>query len=460
MEFEQSALMFEVNQILAGGPLPVQNVLSAEILVNTTNVTVNPLKILSVDLKRNYLDSYSDEMIIEMTVPAGLYSKQVYPYKNNLDISLTYTPLNETGDAIDTSLPPQSETFTATLIDTGSPAMEQNGFNAPTQFNLDITNMTTVKFQLVNKSLEQMRMIDVGQIFRGATVDDAIKTVLTQASQTTTVNGQRTVQGVTMAKSNNPTARTHIVIPHGVKLTDVPEYIQKYAGGVYNGGMGYYLQGNQWHVYSALDTTKFNQSQNTLTIINLPQNKFTNVERTYRQSGGNLVVLATGNVKFRDPSNQHQLNSGNGTRFTDASLIMGNFTQGGDNKALASRGANNNEFVGVQRPNGNNKVHRSENPINANSLDEYAKLSRAMGQVITMEWQHSNPQLITPGLPVQILYLDEDQIQTLTGIVVGAHHYTHQMGQGFAVMRYGTTTALSIFVQPSDQSSTTPNSTP
>jgi hypothetical protein len=154
MEFEQSALMFEVNQILAGGPLPVQNVLSAEILVNTTNVTVNPLKILSVDLKRNYLDSYSDEMIIEMTVPAGLYSKQVYPYKNNLDISLTYTPLNETGDAIDTSLSPQSETFTATLIDTGSPAMEQNGFNAPTQFNLDITNMTTVKFQLVNKSLE------------------------------------------------------------------------------------------------------------------------------------------------------------------------------------------------------------------------------------------------------------------------------------------------------------------
>jgi hypothetical protein len=136
----------------------------------------------------------------------------------------------------------------------------------------------------------------VGQIFRGATVDDAIKTVLTQASQTTTVNGQRTVQGVTMAKSNNPTARTHIVIPHGVKLTDVPQYIQKYAGGVYNGGMGYYLQGNQWHVYSALDTTKFNQSQNTLTIINLPQNKFTNVERTYRQSGGNLVVLATGNV--------------------------------------------------------------------------------------------------------------------------------------------------------------------
>jgi hypothetical protein len=460
LEFEQSALMFEVNQILAGGPLPVQNTVTAEIIVNTTGVTVSPMKVLSVDTKRNYLDSYSDEVIIEMAIPAGLYSKQIYPYKNNIDISLTLTPINETGDATNTSLAPQSETYTATLVDTGSPVMEQNGFNAPTQYNLDLTNMTTVKFQLVNKALDQMRMMDVGQIFRSCTVDDAIKTVLTQASQTTTVNGQRTVQGVTMQQSSNQTAREHIVIPHGVTLVDVPQYIQKYCGGVYNAGMGYYLQGNQWHVYPALDTTKFNTSQNTLTVINVPQNKLTNVERTYRQSGGQLVVLATGEVKFRDPSNQHQLNLGNGIRFSDASKMMEGFATLGDNKALASRGALNNEFVGLQRPNGNNNAHRSSNPITANPLEEYSKLARAMGSVIQMAWQHSNPDLITPGLPVQILYLDEDQIQTLYGIVVGAHHYTHQMGQGFAVMRYGTITTLAIFIQPSDQSSTASNSTP
>lgn len=459
MEFEQSALMFEVNQILNDGPKPVQNNLSAEILVNTTGITVSPMKIMSVDLKRDFLDAYSDVLIVEMAISAGQYSKQIYPYKNNIDITLTYTPLNETGDATNTSIAPQSETYTATLIDTGSPVMEQNGFNAPTQYNLDLSNMIMAKFQLVNKALEQMRMIEVGQIFRGATVDDVIKTMLTQASQTTTVNGQRTVQGVTMVKSSNPTPREHIVIPHGVKLTDVPQYIQKYCGGVYAAGMGYYLQGNQWHVYPALDTTRFNTTQGTLTIINLPQNKFTNVERTYYQPGGNLVVMATGNVKFRDPSNQHQLNSGNGIRFSDASKFMDGFTTLGDNKALASRGATNNEFVGFQRPNGNNNVARSTNPITTNSLEEYSKLARAMGSVIQLEWQHSNPDLITPGLPTTILYLDEDQIQSITGVIVGAHHYTHLMGQGFSAMRYGTVTTLAVFIQPADQSSST-NSTP
>lgn len=459
MDFEQSALMFEVNQVLNDGPKPVQYSLSAEILVNTTGVVVNPLKIMSVDLKRNYLDEYSDVLIVEMAIPAGQYSKLIYPYKNNIDITLTYTPLNETGDATNTALQPKAETFTATLVDTGSPALEQNGFNTPTQHNLDLTNLTMAKFQLVNKALEQMRMIEVGQIFRGATVDDVIKTVLTNASQATQVDGQRTVQGVTMHKSSNQTAREHIVIPHGVKLVDVPQYIQKYCGGVYNAGMGYYLQGNQWHVYPALDTTRFNTSQNTLTIINLPQNKFSNVERTYQQRGSSLYVLATGNVKFRDPSNQHQLNRGNGIRFSDASKFMGDFITTGANKALASRGGNNNEFVGFQRPNGNNNVARSSNPITSNSLEEYSKLARAMGSVIQLEWQHSNPDLILPGLPTTILYLDEDLIQEITGVVVGVHHYTHLMGQGFSAMRYGTVTTLAVFIQPADQSGST-NSTP
>jgi hypothetical protein len=457
MEFEQSGLQLEVNAIMNQGAKPVQFQVNCHIIVNTTNTTITPLKVLNIDIERNYLDGYSDNIMLEVSLPSGLYSKQIYPYKNNIDVALVLTPMMETGDTVDTTDAPQSETYTATLLDTGSPAMEQNGFNAPSQYNMDLTGQTTVHFQLVNKALDQMRMMDVGQVFRGATVDNAIKTLLTNASQTTTVNGQRTVQGVTMQKSANTQARTHIVIPHGVKLVDAAKYIQKYAGGVYNGGMGCYLQGNQWHVYSAMDTTRFNTSQNTLTIINLPKNKYTNVERTYRVAGGQLVVLATGNVKFRDPSNAKQQNLGNGLRFSDATKFMGNFVQLGDNKALASRGANNNEFIGLQRPSGNNNVHRSDNPINANSLEEYSKLSRAMGSVIQMEWQHSNPLLITPGLPTQVMYLDEDSIQTINGVVVGAHHFMQMIGTNFSAAKYATSTVLSIFVQPADQSnSTTP----
>ncbi|WP_233874790.1 hypothetical protein [Paraburkholderia adhaesiva] len=255
-----------------------------------------------------------------------------------------------------------------------------------------------------------------------------------------------------MIASANQAVREHIVIPHGVRLVDVPQHIQKNCGGVYNAGMGYFLQGNQWYVYPSLDTTRFNSAPATLTVINVPSNKFAQVERTWRQSGTNLMVMATGSVKFRDPSNHAQLNLGNGVRFSDASKFMDGFVTVTDNRALASRGAINNEFIGTARPNGNNNVHVSRNPVNANALEEYSKLSRAMGSSITMEWENSDPDLIVPGMPAEVLSLQNEQIQTLTGVVIGAQHYTQMRGHGAGASRYVTTTHLNIFLQPQDQS--------
>lgn len=463
VEFEQSALMVDVDQIINGGANPVQFTVGASLLVTAINTVVTPLKVTGIDLRRDYLNRYSDELVITTEILAGQYSNLVYPYKNAIDLTLMRTPLMEVGDTPDASSTVQSERFTATLLDEGSPLLEQNAPFSPTQPNLDLTGPMTVQFQLVNKALEQMRMMDVGQVFRGCTVDDAIRTVLTKASQTTTVDGQRTVQGVSMIPSANPTPREHIVIPHGVRLVDVPQHIQKHCGGVYNAGMGYFLQGNQWYVWPALDTTRFNSATATLTVINVPANKFPQVERTYRQSGTNLMVMATGSVKFRDPSNHAQLNLGNGVRFSDASKFMDGFVSVSENRALASRGSVNNEFIGTSRPNGNNNVHVSGSPVNANSLEEYSKLARAMGASITMEWENSSPDLIVPGMPAQVLCLQNEQIQTLVGVVIGAQHYTQMRGQGFSASRYITTTHLNIFLQPQDQTgnaSATPASTP
>ncbi|WP_144106596.1 hypothetical protein [Paraburkholderia sp. BCC1886] len=462
MEFEQSALMLQVNQILQSGPNPVNHTVSASVSVTSTNMVVTPLKVTGVDLMRNYLDSYSDELIVELQFSGGTYLKYVYPYKNAIDITLTWTPLMEGSDAVDPNGTPTSETFTATLIDKGNDLVEQNGANSSATSDQDLTNIKSVHFQLVNKALDQMRMISASYgVIRSATVDDAIKLVLTTASQATTVNGTQTVQGVTMTPSNNQTARDHIVVPHGMKLVDLPQYIQKNCGGVYSASMGYFLQGTQWHVYPALDTTRFNTTTSgTLTVINVPQNKFPHVERTYLQSGNSLTVMATGQVKFRDPSNAQQLNEGNGIRFADATKFMqGGFAAVSNNSALASRGTNNSEFMAVARPSGNNNAHLSPTRITANALEEYSQLSRAVGSIITMEWQNSQPSLILPGMPAEILYLADDAITTLTGVVCGAHHVTQLRGQGISAARYNTSTVLNIFIQP-QVTPTAANSTP
>lgn len=446
MEIEQSSLYREIDAIINSSNKPVHYFWSAEIHVN--GETYKPLKLLSIDFVEDFEAKYADEIFVELAISGGTYAKRLYPFQDQIDITLFRNPLNEQGDTIDTSAVLQTERYTAQLIDMGNPLLESNGMNTASEEAMNLTNIFNVTFQLVNKSLEQLRMMSVGGIYRNTTAEDVIKGVLTAESKKVKVEGGRLPKGVDMVPASNQTKRDHVIIPHGVKLVDLPEYIHRKCGGVYNSGMGYYLQGDYWYIYPCYDTTRFNAASHTLTVINVPANKFPQIERTYREDGSNLVIMATGDVSFSDDSDTQQLNYGNGTRFADADKFMEGFTVTKGNKTIASRGSNNSEFVAIERLNGNNNVHLSSNPINANAMVEYSKLARRQGSVLSLVWENSLPNLIFPGMPVKMLYLEDDDIKTVTGVALKAHHYVQSKGQGMTDARHVCRTMLAVFVQP------------
>ena len=158
-------------------------------------------------------------------------------------------------------------------------------------------------------------------------------------------------------------------------------------------------------------------------------------------------MLATGEVKLKDDSEEQQLNLGNGVRFADANNFMTGFVDTVDNKAVASRGSNNSEFISVPRLNGNNNVQMSSNPITANPFMEYSKLARRQGNMITLAWENSQPSLIYPGMPVKIMYMDDDDIVTVYGILLKAHSFVQTKGQGMTDNRHLIQTSMSIFIK-------------
>lgn len=453
MELEQSGLYQEVQAITAS-PNPVHFAWSAIIHLNATSVDLTPMKLVSHDIDADFEANYSDQTIVRLLVPAGKYTFQIYPNQSNLDISITKQPLMETGDTTDTTQPFQTERFTATLIDKGDPSVQGNGQNSISEDDLDRTNLIEVDFQLVNKALEQIRMKTVGNIFRYTTPEDVIKGVLTMESTNVLINNVQAVQGVEMVDADNTTQRDHLVIPHGTKLVNLPKYVHEKCGGVYGAGIGYYLQNGMWYVYPCYDPTRFAQAAQTMTVIIIPENKYPNMERTYRQEGTNLVVLATGKVKTKDSSDSKQLTHGNGVRFADATMFMEGFSTTTNNKALAARGATNSEFVSVQRPNGLNNVQVSPNRITANPYLEYSTLAKRNGGVMGLVWEHSDPSLIVPGMLVRILYLSDDQIQQRYGVILKAHHSVQMAAPGLTVARHVQRSILSVFTQNTDGETT------
>lgn len=452
MDFEDSSLYNEV-QAIQNSDEKSQFTWRVQLHIGVTDYDV--YKATEIDELCDFEVNFAKEMMVTVQIPGGMYAYDIYPNKNNIEMTLFKYPLLESGDASDDDSPVQSERYKAILKDTGDPVMEANGMNHPTREALDLTNIIPAQFQLIEQSVEQLRLMTVGGIYRGAKVADVIKSILTTESAKIDVPQEHEVQGVDMIKASNDKIRDHIIIPHGMPLVAVPEYIHQHCGGVYNTGMGYFFQDDYWFVYPCYDTTRFDTAHSTITVINVPKNKFVGTERSFRQDGDNLVVMATGDVKFRNDSNKQQLTGGNGVRFADADNFLTGFITTKNNKAIASRASNNSEFTSVTRDDGLNNVRMSDNPITSNPYVEYSKLARRNGGVFAFTWENSDPSLIKPGTMVKIMYLQEDDIVEIFGVLLKVASYHHLLGTGQTATRYRTNTMLSIFVQPPDPQAST-----
>lgn len=444
MEIEQSSLFREIREIINSPAKPVRFRYAAHFHVGDQKFIA--LKVVSVDYIDDYENNYATEIMAEISLPLGTYTYQIYPAQDNLDITLFRFPINESGSSDNNDLPVQAERYTALLRDTGNPAIESNHHNEPTEKTLNLTGLATKEYQLISKSVEQLRMIEVGQTFRNVTPEDAVKSILTIESARIQVDDEFMPKGVDMVPAPTVKKRDHIIIPPR-RLVTLPQYIHEHCGGIYSAGLGYYYLNNFWYLYPCYDPTRFKQATRTMTIINLPENKFPNVERTYRKDGDNCVVLATGEVRFQDDSNVMQLNQGNGTRFVDANNVMSGFAVTKDNKATIGRGGNNSEFIAVPRENGNNFVRSSDKAVTANPLLEYSKLAQREGAIFSFVWENADRSILFPGMMTKILYLKDGNIEELDGVLLKCHGFDHLDGVGATAERYQCRAVLSLFVK-------------
>lgn len=444
MDIDSTGLMAEVKTISAL-PKPMPYTLSAVIHVVDKRISISSLKVISLDLDRDYEAAYADTMIIELLLPSGEFDNQIQPFASNLDITLYRTAMFAENPSYVVTNGLISERYTAVLIDKGNEMIEGNYGGTPSQRAADLIDMTRAQFQLIEKTLEQVSMASAGLTCRNSTVGDALRAVMTTESTRMSISAERYIKGTYMVPGSNTEVREHVIVPQGIPVTLLPHYFQTECGGVYSAGMGYYLQGLYWYIWPSFDTTRFATKVKTLTIIRLPPKRFAGLERTWRQSGSNTVILANSDAQYVSDSDSQQLTLGSGARFADASKMMESFTETADNKTVASRADNNSEFVTAPRGNGNNKVTVSA--ITANQMVEFSKLARRTGAVMAFEWQNSVPDLIVPGMPVRILHLVGTETKELQGVLLKAFHYTRMNGEGMMSEKHITNSMLSVFLR-------------
>lgn len=426
MELTASPLSYELNLINA--TTEWGRYYSYEAHITTENEDIDVMKVISMDWIRDYRNACADEVLIQFAMPSGTYLKRVIPFKENLKMTVVKTPIGAR-PADDPRIITTQE-FRAFLVNHNQSDMLGANPQTASEEAANLTGMEIVTFQLQDLPYEQQRSEMVGGIFRDTTPYDLLISLLFKSIQELDTDVPSAVLGVTSVEPNNKVKRSHILIPHGVPLTELAHLLQTQHGGVYSTGCGCYLQRGYWYVWPLYDNTRFDTAEKTTTFIILPDPRFKGTEKTYRATERHLTAVITGGVSMVDASEGSLLNDGNAVRFADSNAMMESFVEKDGNKAVAKRNLNNNEYVGVKRRTDSNMSRVQPGLSKSNVYQESSKLAARSGAFIRMVWENSDPDWLTPDMQCEVGFTVEGAPVFINGIVVHVHAYSALAGTG------------------------------
>lgn len=408
------------------------------------NKYVEAYKVIDIDILRDYGVSFADKTVIELALPAGTFLKDILPYKEDLKIELTNHPLStQFGRKKNSTI--TVKTYRATLIQTESP--ETASSNPLAKLSAEAINqmgIRRVQFQLQDIAMEQLRLIQMGTIVRQATPTALVKGLITQGSRLINVADEHAIKGVTMVEADNDEVQQHSIIPHGTRLVDIPDMVQNKLCGIYSSGLGFYLQDSMWYLWPLYNLARFDSNARKVTIILIPEDRFPGLEKTYRTTANQLIILITGGSNHFDDTEAQLTNHGNGVRYADNRKLLEGFGKVKGNKVVAHRSNNGSEFVGVERASGLNHVATVKSSNNI--YRETSALAARKGSKMLAIWQNSNPDLITPAMACQVIFERNGLPVTLAATIVGTHTYVSTVDGTLNNQRHLTNTALSLFV--------------
>lgn len=443
MNIEESSLWDSVGRVINSPSKPIHRYW--ELSIHADGKVISPIKLLNIDRLRDFENNISAVIMVDVELLLGDFTYDVFPFQDGLEITLYGNPLLEAGAIPDENQSMTVERFIAYLVSKDNPILNNSRRNPPTREVLNTTGTITATFQLVSKAVEQMRMRLYGNNFRDCTMEEVLRLVMSNESKKISVDKQFLPKGVDIVPLADTSKVRQICIKQGVPLADVPNYLHLLQGGIYSSGLGYFYEKDYWYIYPCFDTTRFQKSERTLTVICVPANKLPQVERTYLENGNSLTIIATGDIRHVDDSTKLQLNAGNGVMFADASKMADEMGVASDNKLIAARAKVANDFIAVPRDDGNNYVPVAKNVVTANPLIEFSKLAKREGGLFTLVWDNSFAELVYPGMSTKIIYLEEDDVKEMYGVLNKVHEYTELVGQGMTTNRHMTRSMVSIF---------------
>ena len=419
-------------------------------MVHTVKEDIQISKLLYVDTVRDYVENIGDVIFVQFIVPLGDYVKRIYPYRDNLEFSIKkVSPTKEDKPVI--------YRYKAIFLESENRQASDSEVNSMSHEVLNISDIVEVKFQLLDVSLELLRIATVSGIFMNQSREDLIHSILYSVSSDFKIKGKKAIDGIDIFPPDNKGKITQMVIKDGTEIHTVPNIVHARFGGLYASGLGTYFQIynnlKYWFVYPIGNVDRFKGKEDKMIFYAIPDKRLNQTEKTYRKESGTTHVIVTGAKIFSHNSEISYMNNGVGYRSSDADAFMKKPVEMTEDGPKALRNRLNTEHISKDRSDNLNyaPVSRGQNNslgIMANQFLEYSKVNLRRLTRVEFIWENSDASLIYPGMPCKYVFTHADKSVELKGVIVGVHDTISVTGSKFTSEIYRNHASVTILVEP------------
>lgn len=398
------------------------------------------IAVTSLTERHLYIDNLFEDNLITVAMEPSQYTEMILIGHESLSLKLLQRPYSGMGEVYE-------RTFHAVIVSHQDAKRDGNITDVTGVNALDLTSLSIITFQLITSASFDLRLRELGAIYPNATAVDVLRHYLASVRLEDRLSQKSYVSAVNVEPGASDRVFKSIKIPEGTRFMAFPDYLQKNYG-VYGQGLGCFLRGQRWYVFSPFNVVKRDTDTRRLVVFNAPPGSYRELPNNFHLIGNTVTVIATGETKHRRYSDEDALNGGTGVRFASMDSIQGKgSTDNPDEDPTRTPEEYITEYRGVNYNNGNQNTVTVGGRLTDNPLDLASRMAARGGEVVDVMWLHGSLMPLRPGMPVTFYYGDNGQVKNKTGTLITAECMSSIPAGGFVEPEHRTTVRLVLFLK-------------
>lgn len=419
----------------------------------------------SILIVRDYKNNMADYIEIQLSMHLGTYVYDVYPYLENIELTLiTYKQLHQGKKPFS-----RKERYKAVYM------LDKND-KIPTTSNQSKEDMNqnlpiVITLQLLDRSAETVRVKTtqgnfgkkINPMNKDMGLKSFIKSIVSEEVNKILIENQPPIDSISIEEPDNIEQLASVTIPSGTRIVELPELLQEKNIGIFNAGIGNYIQTfgldpftykKTFFVYSLYDGMKYEKAEYKIIFYCPVSSNVSVTEVTYKYQDKVLKVLPHMMPTIDDAKETDLASKGTGFSCANANSFMKKPVE------LTKDGPKFRQDHLVTRvvfkDREDNLNFAPNMSVVCNQFVLTSEVLKRKGNYVTLKVTNLDPDFIYPGAPCKINYENKDnKVIEMYGVI---HEVLVQFGSSSVSMpmSYNSTvialtSQMTILVMVTDQ---------